>query len=234
MNEILTKNKDVWNDMFDWINSRGGARKYPNETVVTWLLGYARTEHPEKRVLDVGCGWSQSMPMCINEGYEYYGVDVTDRAFISDEIIKNNSWQDKVNLSVFTPPKLDFEDEYFSHAFSTEALHLNADSDSMQKIIDEIYRVLKPGGRFMATVMTPEYWYMPLGTAKYVTDEVIEVQENHVEKNRIGARYFVFQNEDHIKKYFSKFSKVHIGTEHRVFGEFAEKHISHWIISVEK
>lgn len=234
MNEILTKNKDVWNDMFDWINSRGGARKYPNETVVIWLLGFAKTQHSQKRVLDLGCGWSQSMPMCINEGYEYYGVDVTDRAFISDEIIQNNGWSSKVNLSVFTPPKLDFEDEFFSHSFSTEALHLNADSDSMQTIIDEIYRVLKPGGRFMATVMTPEYWYMPLGTAKYVTDEVIEVQENHVEENRIGARYFVFQDEEHIKKYFSKFSKIYIGKENRTFGEYPEKHISHWIISVEK
>jgi len=234
MNEVLVKNKDVWNDMFDWINSRGGARKYPNETVVTWLLGYARTQHQEKKILDVGCGWSQSMPMCINEGYEYYGVDVTDRAFISDDIIKANGWDEKVHLSVFTPPKLDFTDASFSHAFSTEALHLNADSESMQTIINEIYRVLKPGGRFMATVMTPEYWYMPLGTAKYVTDEVIEVQKNHVETNRIGARYFVFQNEEHIKKYFSKFSKIFIGTEHRVFGEYSEKYISHWIISVEK
>ena len=35
----LAKNTEVWNNMFDWIERRNASRKYPNETVVTWILG---------------------------------------------------------------------------------------------------------------------------------------------------------------------------------------------------
>lgn len=234
MNDIVERNKIVWEQMFDWIHSRGGRRIYPNETVVTWVLGYARTDHEKKSILDVGCGWSQCLQLFMNEGFDYFGIDVTDRGFVEDAFIEANGWQNKVDLSVFTPPKLDFADNFFSHGMSTEALHLNASAELIQDMIDEIYRVLKPGGRFLATVMRPDYWYMPTGGATWVTDEVIEVNETHVEKARIGARYFVFNDEDHINKYFGKFAKIWIGDEHRIFGEFPEKYISHWIISVEK
>ena len=234
----LAKNTEVWNNMFDWIERRNASRKYPNETVVTWILGYANTHKSlskeERKVLDVGCGWCQSISVFINEGFTYYGVDVTGVAFPRREELAGIGWSDNVHLSIFNPPKLDYPDNYFSHAFSTEALHLNPDKEAMTAIIAEVYRVLRPGGRFMATLMTPDYWYMPLGTAEYVSEETIEVLPNHVEKNRIGARYFVFKDEAHIKSYFSDFSKVWIGKESRVFGEYPEKTLHHWIVSVEK
>lgn len=235
MSNELDTNKHVWENMFDWIHSRGGHRRYPNETVVTWLLGYAKTDHPNKRVLDVGCGWSQCLPLFMNEGFEYVGIDVTDKGFLDPGLIQRQGWADRTRLELFVPPLLEgFADASFSHAISTEALHLNSTPEAMQAIVNEVHRVLMPGGRFLATVMRPDYWYMPNGGATWVGEETIEVNENHVEKNRIGARYFVFKDQARIRHYFERFSKIYIGRECRVFGEYPEKFLSHWIISVEK
>lgn len=234
MENYLNKNRDVWENMFEWIHSRGGHRKYPNETVVIWLLGYARTHHQHKKVLEIGSGWSQCLPLFMNEGFEYWGVDVTDKAFISADILAKYGWSDRVHLSILTPPRLDFPDEMFTHAISTEALHLNSEPESIKNIINEIYRVLKPGGRFVATVMKPDYWFITTGGATWVSDEMIEINRTHCEKERIGATYFVFKDKGHIRTYFKKFAKIYIGQESRVFGEFEGKYISHWIISVEK
>ena len=135
----LAKNTEVWNNMFDWIERRNASRKYPNETVVTWILGYANTHkslsREERKVLDVGCGWCQSISVFINEGFTYYGVDVTSVAFPRREELAGIGWSDNVHLSIFNPPKLDYPDNYFSHAFSTEALHLNPDKEAMTAII---------------------------------------------------------------------------------------------------
>lgn len=234
MHKELNTNRDVWDRMFDWIHSYGGHRRYTNETVVIWLLGYARTGHEVKRALDVGCGWSQCLPLFMNEGFEYVGVDVTENAFLPTELLENTGYKDRTTLKLFTPPKLDFPDRHFSHCISTEALHLNSTGDSMRAMIGEIHRTLMDGGRFMATCMTPDYWYMPLGTADWISDETIRVSERHIEAERHGATYFVFRDEEHIKEYFKDFSKVWIGKEQRMFGEFPDKDLHHWIISAEK
>jgi len=42
MEEQLKINRDVWENMFDWLNKSGKSRVYPNETVVIWLKGYAK------------------------------------------------------------------------------------------------------------------------------------------------------------------------------------------------
>jgi ubiquinone/menaquinone biosynthesis C-methylase UbiE len=137
MRDSIQINRDRWNSMFDWIASRGG-RKYPDETVVIWLLGHAKTEHTEKRVLDVGCGWSQSLPPFLDSGFEYWGVDITDRGFIPIELLKEKGIADSTHLSVFNPPRLDFPDNFFSHLITISAIHLNAEPESLVPIIAEL------------------------------------------------------------------------------------------------
>jgi cyclopropane fatty-acyl-phospholipid synthase-like methyltransferase len=231
MEDVTRANRQVWERMFAWINSRGGGRKYPNETVVTWLLGHARTDLEPKRVLDLGCGWSQSLPVFMDQGFDYWGVDVTDGAFVNPRDIASAGWGERVTLEVFEPPKLKMPNEFFSHVVSTEALHLNSEPGSMRAMIDELHRVLRPGGRLLATVMKPDYWIITSGGADWVGRDTILVNPRHVEKARVGATYFVFRDQEHIRKYFSGFSRVWIGQESRQFGEFAEKLVSHWIIS---
>jgi SAM-dependent methyltransferase len=230
----ISLNRDVWNSMFDWIASRGG-RKYPDETVVMWLLGHARTDHSNKRVLDVGCGWSQSLLPFLHAGFEYWGVDVTDRAFIAHEVLESSGFADRTHLSVFEPPKLDFPDGFFSHLITIGAIHLNPDRESLAPMIAECHRVLAPKGRFLATCIHPNYWFVKYGYVNWVGTNTVEVNEKHPEVARRGARYFLFRTEDEVREYFSLFNTVHLGREIRYFGEDKNRKVTdYWIISAEK
>ncbi|MEW6533344.1 MAG: class I SAM-dependent methyltransferase [Thermodesulfobacteriota bacterium] len=230
----LAVNSDVWAGMFRWLRKKGAVRKYPDEIVVAWLLGYARTRHRVKRVLDVGCGFSQSAGVFLDQGFQYWGVDVTRAGLLSEKQLKKKGWAGRVHLSLFEPPQLTFPDRMFSHVISMEALHLNSTSEAMRTIISEVHRVLKPGGRFLATVVRPDYWFIDQGYVDWLSPEVIRVNERHIEKERIGATYFVFQDETHIRQYFSPFARCWIGQYTRVFGEENHKYLSYWIISAEK
>lgn len=232
--DVIDTNRQVWRKMFRWIDSYNGNRIYPNETVVTWLLKHGRTEHHHQRVLDVGCGWCQSMPVFLDQGLSYYGVDVVDDAFPDISGLKPKDAGQSISLDVFVPPKLNFDDEFFSHVVSTEALHLNPTPETMKAIIAEIYRVLAPQGKFMATVLHPEYWFFKASRGNWIGENTIQISENHPETARHGAFYFLFKDVEEIQHYFSEFSNVTVGHEHQVFGEFPEKEIYHWIITAKK
>jgi ubiquinone/menaquinone biosynthesis C-methylase UbiE len=233
MTSDIAQNRDRWEAMFRWVNARGG-RKYPNETAVIWLLGYARTAHADQRILDLGCGWSQSLMLFLNEGFEYWGVDVTDRGFLSNHIVASERFRDRVHLSVFEPPTLEFPDAFFSHLVSTEAIHLNPTPDALSTMIRECHRVLQPDGRLLATVMRPSYWFLTCGYADWTGPSTIRINDACPEEPRRGAQYFVFRDETEIRTYFSDFSQVHVGQELRRFGEDEEKMTDYWIISASK
>jgi SAM-dependent methyltransferase len=232
--DSIAINRERWNAMFDWIASRGG-RKYPDETVVIWLLGHARTEHAQKRVLDVGCGWSQSLAPFLDAGFEYWGVDVTDRGFMPREVLEQSGFASRTHLSVFTPPRLEFADAFFSHLITIGAIHLNPEPATLKPMIAECHRVLAPKGRFLATCIRPEYWFVKYGWADWIGPNTVEVNDKHPERARRGARYFVFRSEEEIRAYFSAFASVHIGRETRFFGEDKNgKLTDYWIISATK
>jgi SAM-dependent methyltransferase len=233
MTSEIEGNRAVWNRMFDWVNSRGG-RKYPNETLVIWLLGYARSDHRDKRVLDIGCGWSQSLGLFLDEGFRYWGVDVTDRGFRSNPNVDAPALQDRAHWSVFTPPKLEFDDAFFTHVVSMEALHLNPTPSAFSAIVRECHRVLQPDGRFFATLIHPDYWYVKLGYVDWVGANTVRINARHPDVAARGAHCLVLKDDAEIRAYFSDFRSVSIGHEMRRFGEDREKVTSYWIVSATK
>src|SRR5262249_15453159 len=136
-----------------------------------------------------------------------WGIDVTDRGFMTNEMLKAKDLESRVHMSVFTPPKLAFEDNFFSHLVTAEALHLNPTHETMSAQIAECHRVMQPGGRLYASMVTPDYWFIKLGYADWIGTHTVELNQDHPEVARRGARYFVFKTEAEIRKYFAAFSK---------------------------
>ena len=77
-------------------------------------------------------------------GANTHGIDLTARAI---EITKKRlSFYDlSSNLKVGDAENLEFSDNSFDFIYSWGVIHHSPDT---QKAVDEIYRVLKPGGRF--------------------------------------------------------------------------------------
>ena len=104
---------------------------------------------PDSRVLDVGCGsgWATRLLADCAVNGRVTGID------ISDEMVglarESSQTYANVDFEVASAEQLPFADNEFSHAFSMESLYYYKD---IPKALDEIHRVLKPGGSFTAVV----------------------------------------------------------------------------------
>jgi ubiquinone/menaquinone biosynthesis C-methylase UbiE len=100
-------------------------------------------------VLDVGCGsgWAARLMAERARDGRVVGIDV------SDEMVRFARAESldfpKVEFQVATAEQLPFDARTFSHAFSMESLYYYED---IHRAADEIRRVLRPGGVFVAVV----------------------------------------------------------------------------------
>jgi len=94
---------------------------------------------PDERILDLGCGDGALTEKLISAGCEVVGVDS------SDNLIKA-ALELGLDARLMDGHALDFDAE-FDAVFSNAALHWMLQAD---KVLQGVYRSLKPGGRFVA------------------------------------------------------------------------------------
>lgn len=92
--------------------------------------------------LEIGCGMGTDALQIAKKGIEVTAIDLTDEGIrlAKDRFSLNNYSAD---LRIADAENLPFEDTYFDIVYSFGVLHHIPDT---QKAINEIYRVLKPGG----------------------------------------------------------------------------------------
>ena len=98
-------------------------------------------------VLDVGCGLGGSSRFAAAEyGCEMTGVDLTAEFIETGRTL--NQWvnlDQHINLQVGSATELGFDAEQFDHAFM---LHVGMNIEDKNAVMQNVYRVLKPGGCF--------------------------------------------------------------------------------------
>ena len=86
----------------------------------------------------------------INKGYELSGVEVSDSAK-SNLTARLEKLRSKADLRSISEGKIPFEDGKFDVVIAWLVLYYN-DWNGFHKAMDEINRVLKPGGVFLGTM----------------------------------------------------------------------------------
>ena len=100
---------------------------------------------PETYILDIGCGHIDNMKSVFDKTPHVYGVDPDQSALDKNTLIKNKK--------VGVVEELPFESNFFDLVVLQWVLeHL----DNPEKAFQEIYRVLKPGGKVV--FLTPNIW----------------------------------------------------------------------------
>jgi ubiquinone/menaquinone biosynthesis C-methylase UbiE len=100
-------------------------------------------EHPRKKVLEIGCGIGTDASQWAKGSAEYTGVDLTEKAVsVARKRFEIYGYQGESQTA--DAEDLPFESESFDIVYSFGVLHHTPDT---QKAINEVHRVLKPGGR---------------------------------------------------------------------------------------
>jgi ubiquinone/menaquinone biosynthesis C-methylase UbiE len=128
--------QDHWNETPLFLTEEERYRIYP------WLEEAAEfKKHAGERVLEIGCGTGSDLLQFARHGAITTGVDLTDRHLaLARERLGGLATIRRADIRA-----LPFEDESFDYIYCHGVLMY---TDEPEKVVREIYRVLRPGGRF--------------------------------------------------------------------------------------
>lgn len=165
---------------------------------------------PGMRVLDAGCGSGRNLVYFLRSGYEVFGVDESEGAIAQTRRLaaelapqlpaKNfrvepveqmsfgneaNSSQDRANSNLQTADSRRPTAAGFDVVLSSAVLHFARDEQQWQAMVNEMWRVLKPGGvlfsRLASTIGVEDQvrliegrrYHLPDGSDRFLVDSAM-------------------------------------------------------------
>lgn len=216
MSELLEITRDIWEPLY-----QGGHKlSYPNDVFVRITHGLLDSaSHP--RVLDFGCGSGENLLHLARRGFRMTGGDISSSALDTTRRRLDEAGLD-ADLRVIEGQQLPFDDAAFDAVVAWQMLTYN-DWETLPQMLSELDRVLRPGGRFLATLSAPGDYMEKNGRS--LGNGLYELQDRGQE----GAIIMIV-DEDRIPACFPG-----IQIETGWFGhEFRGVPSRHWIVSYEK
>jgi ubiquinone/menaquinone biosynthesis C-methylase UbiE len=139
----------------EWKNfyTKNDGNSYPDPAVVRFI---ARNFYDEQvrsniNIMEIGCGGGGTLWYLAREGFNVYGIDASSEAICKTEKKLNNE-KLKANLTVGDFKKLPYEDNSFNAVLDVTSVQHN-DNKSIEEILAEVYRALKPGGKYFGMMI---------------------------------------------------------------------------------
>jgi len=129
--------------------------KYPPEDLVRFVgRNFPGDSRIDKKALEIGCGPGANLWFLYREGFHVSGIDSSSTAIekarariIREDVNQTRHNSEKPDLRVGNFISLPWKDDSFDLVIDIFALYANR-LDIMRKAVDEVFRVLKPGGKF--------------------------------------------------------------------------------------
>lgn len=119
---------------------------------------------PDMRVLDAGCGHGRNLVWLLGQGAEAWGVDREAEAVEATRALGARAEVAEVDA-------MPFEDAAFDAVLCNAVLHFAQDGSHFERMVDELGRVLRPGGLLFARLASSiglEGRTQPLGGGRHV------------------------------------------------------------------
>ena len=139
----------------------------------------------EMRVLDAGCGGGRNLIYFLRSGFSVSGVDQSSEAIaqIRSLAAQHAPHLPVDNFRVAAIEQMPFDDASFDVVISSAVLHFARDEAHWHSMVQEMWRVLKPGGIFFARLASTigledqvrqiegRRYHLPDGSDRFLVDE---------------------------------------------------------------
>jgi tellurite methyltransferase len=136
-------------------------------------------------ILDAGCGDGRNLIYFFRRNYEVFGVDLNARSIDALRLVASKlaPTLPKENILVADLVALPFPNEKFDLVISSAVLHFASDEEHFEKMLNEMWRTLKPGGMFFARLASSigiekliqrveeRRFLLPDGSVRFLVDE---------------------------------------------------------------
>lgn len=145
-------------------------------------------------LLDAGCGGGRNLTYFLRSGYRVYAVDQSRISIAAVQALaaKLAPQLPAENFRVEPVEKMSFADSSFGVVLSSAVLHFARDENHWQTMVNEMWRVLQPGGIFFARLASTvgmenqvkqiegRRFHLPNGSDRFLVDEQMLSQTSTV------------------------------------------------------
>ncbi len=142
---------------------------------------------PEMTILDAGCGGGRNLVYFLRSGFRVFGVDRNAEAVSYVRSLARTLAPDTPteNFQISDVEKLPYPDENFDAVISSAVLHFADDERHFDRMLREMWRVLKPSGMFFSRLastigiedkiekIAERRYLLPDGSERFLVDEEI-------------------------------------------------------------
>jgi len=148
-------------------------------------------------ILDAGCGGGRNLLYFLRAGFHVFGIDENPESIEQVKILAKTIAPNLAleNFQTASIEKIPFPDESFEAVISSAVLHFAANEDHFDKMLAEMWRVLKPEGLFFARTASSigiENLINPLGSGRYLLPDgserfLVEQELLIMKTNQLGG-----------------------------------------------
>lgn len=208
-------NASMWEELHKEIRHQP---KYPVEDVVRFVKVNFKNGG---KILDDGCGAGRHVKFLADEGYTPFGIDISEHGVECTKLrLKDAGYDFDENILQASCDELPFEDGIFDAVISYGVFYYLHDKE-IRKSIDEMYRVLKNGGRALVNVRSMEdYRFNPATISESDPHECV-IDEGHEDRSAFkeNGMHMHFFDRGELKVLFQEFSEVKINSIKIYHGE---------------
>ena len=154
---------------------------------------------PEMKILDAGCGGGRNLVYFLRSGFRVFAVDQNPEAIEYVRSLSRMLAPDLApeNFRVAAVEETPFSDETFDVVISCAVLHFAADEHHFDRMLREMWRVLKPSGlmfaRLASTIgiadkiekIAERRYLLPDGSERFLVDEAMLISATE----RLGGTF---------------------------------------------
>ena len=157
--------------------------------------------------LEFGFGAIANLKMVSEKGFDCYGLEVSEEAVSRGQDALEQENIARIQLQLWEPPKVPFESNFFALVYGLGCIYYNLE---LEKVIEEIYRVMADDATFLFSFFGSKHDYMQY--IDYVSDRTYQWSDNHFNPRLSGIYLRCPQTKDEVMDLFSSFRDVSVFT----------------------